>query len=125
MFGFVQIPLSSQVVINEYSVSNLSTITDNYSKYEDWIELYNAGASSANIGGYFLSDKIANPGKWQFPAGITIPAGGFIKIWASGRDEVSGGHYHTNFKLHQQKMSRNILYFQTLTLSFSTSLNSK
>ena len=98
-----QLPASSQVVINEYSVSNLETIADNYSKYEDWIELYNAGTSSANIGGYFLSDKITNPTKWQFPAGVTIPAGGFIKIWASGRDEVSGGHYHTNFKLTQTK----------------------
>ncbi|MCF8368010.1 MAG: lamin tail domain-containing protein [Bacteroidales bacterium] len=96
-------PASCQVVINEYSASNLSTIADNYSKYEDWIELYNAGGSTVDIGGYFLSDKTLNKTKWQFPAGITIPAGGFITIWASGRDEVSGGHYHSNFKLSQTK----------------------
>jgi len=102
-FGIFQLPVSSQVIVNEYSASNLSTVADNYSKYEDWIELHNTGASSADIGGYFLSDKILNPTKWQFPAGITIPAGGFLVVWASGRDEVSGGHYHSNFKLAQTK----------------------
>jgi hypothetical protein len=103
IFGFFQLSLSGQVVVNEYSVSNLSSITDNYSKYEDWIELYNTGSSAVDIGGYFLSDKLSNHTKWQFPEGITIAAGGFMKIWTSGRDEVSGGHYHTNFKLTQTK----------------------
>ena len=31
----------AQVVINEYSASNLRSFPDNYGKYEDWIELYN------------------------------------------------------------------------------------
>ncbi len=103
LFGIFQLSLSGQVVINEYSVSNLSSFTDNYNSYEDWIELYNSGSSAADIGGYFLSDNPSDSTKWQFPNGITIPAGGFIKIWASGRNEVSGGHYHTNFKLTQTK----------------------
>ncbi|MCD4681659.1 MAG: CotH kinase family protein, partial [Bacteroidales bacterium] len=103
VLGFFQLPLFGQVEINEYSVSNLSTITDNYNKYEDWIELYNTGPNSVDLGNYYLSDKLANPGKWQFPPGTTIAPGGFIIVWTSGRDEVSGGHYHTNFKLTQTK----------------------
>ncbi|MCD4664893.1 MAG: lamin tail domain-containing protein, partial [Bacteroidales bacterium] len=48
---------SAQVIINEYSASNLSTVTDNYSSYDDWIELYNTDVSAVNLGGYFLSDN--------------------------------------------------------------------
>ncbi|NCA86706.1 MAG: hypothetical protein EOM83_14240 [Clostridia bacterium] len=95
---------TAQVVINEYSVSNLSGFADNYSKYEDWIELYNTSSVAVNLSGYGLSDKIDNPGKWLFPAGTTIPANGFIRLWASGRNVAdANGHYHTNFKLSQTK----------------------
>lgn len=93
----------SQVVINEYSCSNLSQFMDNYSKYEDWIELYNTGNTSVNMAGYYLSDDSVSNMKWQFPAGITIASHGFLRIWASGRDEVIGNSIHTNFKLTQTK----------------------
>ncbi|MBL7104835.1 MAG: lamin tail domain-containing protein [Bacteroidales bacterium] len=102
-FGIFQLTLSGQVVINEYSVSNLSTVTDNYSSYEDWIELYNTGGSSVDLGGYYLSDRPSDSTKWQIPEGVIISAGGYKIFWTSGRDEVSGGHYHTNFKLTQTK----------------------
>ena len=92
----------TQVVINEYSCSNISNYQDNYSKYEDWIELYNTEATSIDLTGYYLSDKTTNPTKWIFPA-ITIPANGHLIIFATGRDEYSGGNLHTNFKLTQTK----------------------
>ncbi len=102
-FGFFSFSSLGQVVINEYSVSNISYIVDNYSSNEDWIELYNTGSTAVSLTSYSLSDKPTEPLKWQFPAGVSISAGGFLKIWASGRNEVSGGHYHTNFKLTQTK----------------------
>ncbi len=102
-FGIFLLPLSGQVVINEYSASNLSTVTDNHSSYEDWIELYNTGSSSVDLGGYYLSDRPSDSAKWEIPEGVIISAGGYKKFWTSGRDEVSGGHYHTNFKLTQTK----------------------
>ncbi|MBK6963784.1 MAG: lamin tail domain-containing protein [Bacteroidales bacterium] len=79
------ITATSQVVINEYSCSNFESFPDNYDSFEDWIELYNPGASAINIGGYFLSDKPDAPMTWQIPAGTTIPANGFKLFWASGR----------------------------------------
>jgi len=94
---------AGQIVINEYSASNLSDFPDNYSSYEDWFEIYNAGSSSINLGGYSLSDTPDNPDKWVLPSSITIEPGEFIIFWASGRDEVSGDNYHTNFKLTQTK----------------------
>ncbi len=100
---FTTVNLYSQIVINEYSVSNLSTVVDNYGNYEDWIELYNVGTAITDIGGYFLSDDPDEPTKWQFPEGSTIQGHGFVRVWASGRNEVSGSHYHTSFKLSQTK----------------------
>lgn len=103
LFFLFSITTYSQVVINEYSASNLTTYTDNYSKTEDWIELYNTSSSAVNIGGYYLSDDVDFLTQWQIPAGTIISGNGLLTFWCSGRDESSGGNYHTNFKLKQTK----------------------
>lgn len=95
--------LSAQVVLNEYSAANLESTPDNYGKHEDWLELFNPDAAPADISGFQLSDNPDNPGKWIFPQGTTIEPGGYLVVWLSGRDEVSGGHYHANFKITQTK----------------------
>lgn len=95
--------LPAQVLVNEYSAANWKQIPDNYGKHEDWIELYNAGTATADLSGWGLSDKDDDLQKWQFPAGTSIPAGGFLTIWCSKRNEVAGGHFHTNFSLTQTK----------------------
>jgi gliding motility-associated-like protein len=93
-------PLASQVMINEYSCSNVS-LTDNFGETPDWIELYNAGAAPVSLAGYYLSDKPSNPDKWTFPSGITVPAGGFVRIWCSGKDVIVGTDYHSGIKFTQ------------------------
>ena len=95
--------LSAQVVINEFSASNLSQYLDNHSDYNDWIELYNTSPTAVNLGGYYLSDDTAYATKWQIPGTLTIAGNGFVKFWASGRNNVSGTDYHTNFSLKQTK----------------------
>jgi CotH kinase protein/Lamin Tail Domain/Chitobiase/beta-hexosaminidase C-terminal domain len=97
---------NGQVVINEYSASNLNQFVDNHSDYEDWIELYNPTGSTINLGGHYLSDDSTNNLKWMIPNGVTIGPNGFTKIWASGRDEISGTSYHANFKLKQTKSNK-------------------
>ncbi|MEP7264119.1 MAG: CotH kinase family protein [Bacteroidota bacterium] len=98
--------LYSQVVINEFSASNLSQFIDNHNDYGDWIELFNPSASSVNLQGYYLSDDSTNNTKWQMPAGVSISANGYARFWASGRNEVSGISYHTNFKIKQTKNNK-------------------
>jgi hypothetical protein len=56
--------LQAQVVINEFSCANQNTILDNFNEYEDWIELYNVGATAVDLTGYYLSDNKNNPTKW-------------------------------------------------------------
>jgi gliding motility-associated-like protein len=100
----------AQVVINEYSCSNINTITDNNGNNEDWIELFNTSATAVNIGGYYLSDKPATPMKWMIPVGTTIPANGRRIFWASGKDVLVGGNnQHTNFKLTQMRYENIVL----------------
>ncbi|HQV01807.1 MAG TPA: lamin tail domain-containing protein, partial [Bacteroidia bacterium] len=98
--------VKSQLFINEVSCSNLSQFADNHSDYGDWFEIYNAGASAVNLQGYYLSDDSLNNLKWQFPSSINIAANGFMRIWASGRNEIVGNSVHTNFKLTQTKSNK-------------------
>lgn len=90
----------AQVIINEYSCSNVSGITDAYGEREDWIELYNTGASLVDLTGYYLSDNDANLTKWQIPSG-TIAANGFKMVFCSKRNTVNGAQLHPNFTLNQ------------------------
>ncbi len=84
--------------INELMASNSTTILDPQGDADDWIELKNTGTTTIDLGGMYLSDKTTNPLKWQFPAGTTIAAGGYLLVWADDDDGDSPG-LHTNFKL--------------------------
>lgn len=91
---------NSQVVINEYSCSNLNGPADAFGEREDWVELYNTGATPVDLTGYYLSDDDGNPQKWQIPSG-SIAAGGYKMVYCSGRGVVSGNEIHTSFNLAQ------------------------
>ncbi|MEA3445121.1 MAG: CotH kinase family protein, partial [Bacteroidota bacterium] len=87
------------VFINEIMSSNDTTITDSQGESTDWIEFFNSSGSALDLSGYFLSDDSLDLTKWQFPSG-SIPANGFLIVWASSLDTVfSGGELHSNFKL--------------------------
>ena len=104
VFMFLLGSTNAQVKINEYSASNSgATILDNTGNNSDWIELYNAGASAVNIGGWNISDDPTNLTKYYVPSGITIGANSFLRIWCSGKGSPADavGHLHTNFKLTQ------------------------
>lgn len=111
---FLFFTAGSQVLINEYSASNLDHTTDNYGKFEDWIEIYNSESSPVDVGGYGLSDKIDNPFKWTFPEGTTLNPETHLRVWASGRNDItSPDNLHTNFKLSQTKDTPEILVLTT------------
>ena len=90
----------AQVVVNEYSCSNMTGIVDAYGEREDWIELYNTTGASVDLTGWFLSDKPSNLTKWQIPSG-SIAANGFQMVFCSKRNTVNGTQYHPNFNLSQ------------------------
>ncbi len=91
----------SQIVINEYSAANLTDYADEFSSYEDWVEIKNTGLEAVDISNWYLSDKLDNPTKWQIPEGTILEQLEVILIVCSGRDLIYEDEYHTNFKLSQ------------------------
>ncbi len=100
-FICASIHTNAQVHINEYSASNLNSFVDQFGSTDDWIEIHNAGSSTVDISGWYVSDKISKPTKWSVPSGTTLQPGEFMVFICSGRDMMSNGEYHTNFKLSQ------------------------
>jgi len=99
--GFIPLNINTELladglVINELMASNSKTAQDQDGGYDDWIELYNGSESAVNLDGYYISDKLDAPDKFKLPA-VTIPAKGYLIIWADEEQEQTG--VHTNFKL--------------------------
>ncbi len=100
---------AQSVVINEFSASNTNGLEDGDGKYPDWIELYNTTNATVNLTGYYLSDKIDDPMKWQIPAGVVITANDHQVFICDSRDEMTFSGIHTNFKLTQMKQEYIVL----------------
>lgn len=111
---FFAISTSAQVVINEFSAANKSQWADATGANEDWIELYNAGASTVNLAGYHLSDNRQDPTKWAIPTGVSINAGARRFFVCSGKDGLISGQYHTNFKFTQSNNTEEVVFTDPL-----------
>ena len=86
-------------VITEFLADNVAGLTDEDGAHSDWIEVHNPAATAFNLDGWHLTDTTASLARWRFPA-VTLPAGGFVLVWASGKDRrVPGAPLHTNFSL--------------------------
>ncbi|MHC4425795.1 MAG: chitobiase/beta-hexosaminidase C-terminal domain-containing protein, partial [Planctomycetota bacterium] len=89
------------LAINEVMASNSSSIKDPQGEYDDWVEIYNCGIDAVDIGGMYLTDDLSVPTKWHIPgnspAATTIPAGGYLLIWAD--NDTTDVGLHANFKL--------------------------
>ena len=84
-----------QLYINELMALNTRTLEDEDGDHDDWIELYNAGTVDIDLGGMYFSNNIGLTAQYTIPAGITVPAGGYLVLWADG----DGENDHLNFKL--------------------------
>ncbi|MEX2187233.1 MAG: lamin tail domain-containing protein [Pirellulales bacterium] len=92
--------LPVQVVINEVLASNLQAV-DLGGTRPDAIELYNRGDVATDLTGLSLSDNPNNPTKFIFPAGTTIPARGYLVLYADSLPSQSG-EIHTGFSLRSE-----------------------
>ncbi|MHC1763668.1 MAG: lamin tail domain-containing protein [Verrucomicrobiia bacterium] len=89
------------VFINEWLAANSETVADPADgRFDDWVELFNAGAAPVDLGGYGLSDSPADPRKLVIPPGTVIPAKGYLVIWTDGEPEQTRPtSLHANFRL--------------------------
>ncbi len=91
-----------KLFINEFLASNDSCYYDSTTAdYPDWIEIYNAEDEPVDIGGYYITDDLADLTAWQIPAdkpdSTTIPAKGFLLLLADKNTEA--GVLHVKLKL--------------------------
>ena len=58
----------------------------------------NLTAAPVDMTGRYLSDEPGTPRKWAFPNGTTIPANGYLLVWAD-EDTLAVPGLHASFKL--------------------------
>ncbi|GEM_PF-285598 len=73
-----QHPVITEVLPSNHTV-NMDP--DRYA-FSDWIELHNPYGTSLSLTGYWLSTRRSLSQRWRFPYGSTIPAGGYLLLWA-------------------------------------------
>ena len=88
LFLFLSVRLYPQVLLNEFSSSNISGVTDEDGDYNDWIEVYNNSASPLSLEGYHLSDDAAYLKKWTFPA-VPLNPYSWLLIFASDKNRTA------------------------------------
>jgi len=82
--------------INEFMALNTNGIQDETGTREDWVEIFNAGTETINLGGMYLTDNLQATTKWEFPS-VNIEPDGFLLVWCDSDPE--DGPLHTTFKL--------------------------
>ena len=93
-------------VISEFMAANTSKtplsageLLDADGDSSDWIEIWNPTAEPVNLYGWFLTDDLEEPTKWEFPAVILVP-GDYLVVFASGKGRRDpAGELHTDFAL--------------------------
>ena len=94
---------NEDVIISEFLASNSSTNLDGDGDSSDWIELQNLSDQVVDLSGFHLTDDANELGKWTFPAGSSIEAGGYLLVFASGKCPPNktdpAGFLHADFKL--------------------------
>jgi hypothetical protein len=99
LLGVLSAKLHANLVITEILAVADERFPDDDGDTSDWIEIHNAGSESASLNGHFLTDG-SDLTRWQFPDGITMEAGAYLVVFASGKDRAdSTKPLHTNFSL--------------------------
>ena len=89
--------------LNEFMAGNTQTLADPADgHFDDWFEIYNAGANTVDLTGYTLTDDLTNITQYVIPPGYTVAPGGFLLVWADNdtkQNSPTNADLHVNFKL--------------------------
>ena len=92
--------VDGQLVINEVMVANAVTVVDN-GVARDWIELYNPTDTTLHLQGYGVTDDLMTPRKHILGPSVTIPAHGYLLLWAD--NDRGLGANHLGFQLAKEE----------------------
>jgi hypothetical protein len=97
--SFPTLHITEFLAVNSGSGTNF--IRDEDGDAADWVEIYNPNLTPESLAGWFLTDKSSDLTQWKFPGGAIVPAGGYIVVYASGKNRTNNpAKLHTNFQLN-------------------------
>jgi|GEM_PF-593329 len=89
------LPNLPALIINEWVLDNHS-YTNIYNECSPWLEIYNAGSSTAQLDTCYLSNDAADLRKWKFPTSAILPPYSWQTIQLDTRTSL-GTEWHTGF----------------------------
>ena len=89
-------PAPLPLCVNEFMPDNEATLFDDAGETPDWIELHNPTAEDVDLDGWSMSDD-RDADRAPLAAGLTVPAGGFLLLYADGDEDA--GPDHLDFSL--------------------------
>jgi hypothetical protein len=93
-------PAFPKLWLNEVLPNNVSGTTDRLGHRHPWAELFNGGATSIDLAGFYLANNYTNLTQWAFPAATTIGADQFPIVWVDANPgETGAGELHTSFAI--------------------------
>ncbi|MDR2962915.1 MAG: Ig-like domain-containing protein [Bacteroidales bacterium] len=98
-------PEVSGIYITEILAKNSSINKEETGNYADWFELYNSNTEAVDLGGLYVTNDFKDYTMYQIPRGesakTTIPAGGYMILWADKQTAINPNH--VDFKLNAEK----------------------
>jgi hypothetical protein len=95
--GLNTYPSSLPVYVSELMPDNTTGWKNDAGEVSPWIEIFNPSSGDVDLGGYFLSNDLAQPRQWSFPAGTTIARHQHLVIAVS--DAPGAGPLTARFRL--------------------------
>ncbi len=84
--------VDSQLSINELMSLNALTIKDEHGTTSAWFEIYNPTGQDIALSNYAVTDDFNTPRKAVLPSGVSVPAGGYLLLWADGNPSAGAAH---------------------------------
>jgi hypothetical protein len=80
-----------RIVINEVLARNVMAVNHG-GAFPDLVELHNPRATDVDLSGWRLTDDLNTPNRFVFPAGTSIPNGGYLVLYGNNPDGSPGIH---------------------------------
>ncbi len=99
-------PTGPVLRINEWLAENNGAFFDEFGDSDDWFEIHNPTAVAVNLAGWKLTDEPGSPSPFIVPNGWSIPAGGYLLVWADNEPVQNpaspgpGSALHVPFQLN-------------------------
>ncbi len=75
--------------LNEVLAINRASVTNGSGRTADFVELWNTNSAPFVLAGMRLSTDPENASQWVFPAGVAIPANGYLVVWFDNETPAS------------------------------------